>query len=217
MPTEPPFPKVTPELLSAGPAEWEATWVALWESIDPAIRAAGDWKQPWFDNPLHDGNPIFTAWSPTQRRGIRVIQYEDDSIGQLSRFDPTRTFGYTTYLDWFGDPSDPEQAPEGGAIRELVIACVLSDNSLRNALADMTRWIAKSMHGYSFCESVHAGNLSPWHLRRLTDQGMKLPGGIDTSSLCGRVKSPYGWDLNVPVSLTHPSACKECLRKLKGK
>lgn len=133
MTTEPSFPKVTPELLSAGPLEWEATWIALWESIDPAIRLAGGWQQPWMNNPLHDCNPIFTAWSPTQKRGIRVIQHEGSDLL------------YTTYPDWFGDPNDPEQAPEGGAIRELVIACVLSDNSLRNAHAGMTRWVRPVM------------------------------------------------------------------------
>lgn len=53
------------------------------------------------------------------------------------------------------------------------------------------------MTKYSFCESVVAGPLSPWHIRELTDNGKKLGGGIDTGSLCGRVRA--GWDLERDV------------------
>jgi hypothetical protein len=62
---------------------------------------------------------------------------------------------------------------------------------------------------YSFCESIHAGARSPWHIRKLTSAGPKLGGGIDTKSLCGNVER--GWDLNVEITqyhLTH--ACTEC-------
>jgi len=58
------------------------------------------------------------------------------------------------------------------------------------------------MSEYSFCESVHAGPLAAWHIRKLTDQGQKFGGGIDTPSLCGRVRPPpksNGWDLKVPI------------------
>ena len=54
---------------------------------------------------------------------------------------------------------------------------------------------------FSFCESVHAGPRSPCHILRLTEEGRKLGGGIDTSSLCGRVK--VGWDLNIPLNQLH--------------
>ncbi len=60
------------------------------------------------------------------------------------------------------------------------------------------------MKEFSFCESSLASSMSPWHIRALTDAGLKLHGGIDTSSLCGRVKSMStgfgGWDLEVPLT-----------------
>jgi hypothetical protein len=71
---------------------------------------------------------------------------------------------------------------------------------------------------YAYCESVHATGTSPWHIRKVTDKGLKFGGGIDTSSLCEDVKS--GWDLQVRMSETHDGhTCPKCLpiyRKLKG-
>ncbi len=58
---------------------------------------------------------------------------------------------------------------------------------------------------FSFCESVFAGPRSRWHVRRLTEAGKKLGGGIDTPSLCGHVKE--GWDLNVPLNQSQLKGC----------
>ncbi len=69
--------------------------------------------------------------------------------------------------------------------------------------------------GYSFCESVNATGISPWCIRKLSSQGQMLGGGVDTDSLCGRIQSPFGWDLPVRVSLAHPYACKRCLEVIK--
>ncbi len=44
---------------------------------------------------------------------------------------------------------------------------------------------------YAFCESVHAAPLAAWHIRRVGEAGLKLGGGIDTPSLCGRLR-PFG-------------------------
>jgi len=63
---------------------------------------------------------------------------------------------------------------------------------------------------YSFCESAFATSISPWCIRPLTDVGRKLSGGIDTPSLCGRVHSQLGWDLNTPVDLSLSRVCKKC-------
>lgn len=72
---------------------------------------------------------------------------------------------------------------------------------------------AKGSEGLSLCESVHASGSSPWHLRRLTKVGQKFGGGIDTESLCGRVKPPMGWDLEVVITDFHieRNVCKQCL------
>lgn len=67
---------------------------------------------------------------------------------------------------------------------------------------------------YSFCESVTATSMSPWHIRRLTKVGRKLGGGIDTPSLCGRVRKEKGWDLETPINAFHLAngCCPECLK-----
>lgn len=67
---------------------------------------------------------------------------------------------------------------------------------------------------FSFCESVHAGPSSPWHLRRLTVNGRKLGGGIDTRSLCSAVE--VGWDLAVEITEHHLShACPRCVSEYR--
>lgn len=65
---------------------------------------------------------------------------------------------------------------------------------------------------YSFCESVMATSYSPWHIRQLTKKGRKLGGGIDTPSLCGRVKAGRGWDLETPINEFHLTngCCPKC-------
>lgn len=67
------------------------------------------------------------------------------------------------------------------------------------------------MTQYSFCESVTASSISPWCIRELDPAiGRKCGGGIDSDSLCGRVKAQHGWDLEVRVHAFHPSACPKC-------
>ena len=62
---------------------------------------------------------------------------------------------------------------------------------------------------YAFCEPDTAGSLSKWHIRKLTDKGLKLSGGADTPSLCGREMS---WDINVKVQVGPNGyvACHKC-------
>jgi len=68
----------------------------------------------------------------------------------------------------------------------------------------------------SFCESTAATGRSSWHLRKLTEVGRKLGGGIDTPSLCGRAK--MGWDVEVPITEFHlvRNTCKDCLGVYAG-
>lgn len=73
------------------------------------------------------------------------------------------------------------------------------------------------MPNYSFCESVNALPLGPWHIRPLTEEGQKLGGGVDTDSLCGRVKAPMGWDVDVPFSEKNLAACPKCLARLNNR
>jgi hypothetical protein len=71
-------------------------------------------------------------------------------------------------------------------------------------------WTSREQPRYVYCESVHASSRSPWHIREVTEQGLKLGGGIDTPSLCSRVKS--GWDLEVRITGKHAGhTCPACL------
>lgn len=66
---------------------------------------------------------------------------------------------------------------------------------------------------YAFCENVAAGSASPWHIRRLTEKGKKLGGGVDTMALCGHV---VHWDRQFSVSrvaciaLSDGETCHKC-------
>src|SRR5947199_6372047 len=56
----------------------------LWQEVDPATRLRFEWQQPWFQplpRSLSEGNPIFSAVSPTLRRGIRIIQHAPTESG----------------------------------------------------------------------------------------------------------------------------------------
>lgn len=66
---------------------------------------------------------------------------------------------------------------------------------------------------YAFCEPHTASGSGKWHLRRLTAIGHKPGGGIDTPSLCGRVRVHHGWDLLVVITEHHlaKNTCPECL------
>ncbi len=76
---------------------------------------------------------------------------------------------------------------------------------------------------YAFCEPVVAGPLAPWCIRPVTEKGLKLSGGVDTPSLCGRVK-PFpggnGWDLEVRITdeqltRSRPPVCPRCLAEYR--
>jgi hypothetical protein len=109
--------------------EAERFWIDLWEQIDPETRARHGWQQPWF-GPLpptiSEGNPIFSAVSLRERRGIRIIQAAPMENG----------LEFVAYPDTFGGSIfDPE------AINELVISCALSEEAARLASSKMIAWV----------------------------------------------------------------------------
>lgn len=106
----------------------ERYWRDLWHRIAPAHREQFQWKSPWLGTGspnIKDGNPIFSAYSPMLRRGIRVIQ--EDPIGSEPNIQ--------AWLDTFGDAADPDR------IDELAISCTLSDASASLARRLMEPWI----------------------------------------------------------------------------
>jgi hypothetical protein len=87
---------------------------------------------------------------------------------------------------------------------------------------------------YSFCEPAFVATAAPWCIRPLTAAGRKLSGGVDTSSLCGRVDHTKfgGWDIARQIE-EHlfdaraerafagqvsrvPYVCQRCVAKLRG-
>jgi hypothetical protein len=65
------------------------------------------------------------------------------------------------------------------------------------------------MRDYSFCETVHVGSHSRWHIRKLSNVGQKFSGGADTPALCEAVVS---WDLKTKITeISLKNACSKCL------
>lgn len=107
----------------------EAYWNDVWDRIDLLPRVMFHWVTPWVGTGspvLLDGNPIFSAHSLTLRKGIRIIQHPPARDGRELEFWQD-TYG--------GGVTDPE------SIRELVIACALSDVTALEAQLLMKEWV----------------------------------------------------------------------------
>jgi len=106
----------------------ESHWRDQWNSISEFERTVKGWKAGWFPpQPFKDANPIFSAVSEKDRKGLRIVQYESTSSNVEFDF----------WLDSFGgDAASP------GAIRELVIACALSVESSQLAVERMASWVS---------------------------------------------------------------------------
>ncbi len=108
----------------------QALWQKRWNNLIEHRGEANLWKSPWLGTtfadgtPMLDGNPIFSAYSLARRRGIRIIQFELVN-------DPKEM---SVWIDKFA-PNEPEE------VSELVIACVLSDETLHTAINLMDQWI----------------------------------------------------------------------------
>lgn len=63
---------------------------------------------------------------------------------------------------------------------------------------------------FSFCEAQPSSG--KWHIRKLTVNGYLPGGGIDSESLCRRVKRYRGWDVLAPITALHlrDRTCPEC-------
>ncbi len=70
---------------------------------------------------------------------------------------------------------------------------------------------------FTFCEPACVSGFGLWCIRKTTEKGPKFGGGVDTHSLCGRVKAHKGWDLNVRITEYHlaHNTCPNCLLKYK--
>jgi len=107
-------------------------WTRLWERVDAFRRNDDGWTSPWLcarlaDGSLDmDGNPIFTAFSPSLRKGLRIIQEQPTS----------ERIEFQLWFDTFGGPLTDSES-----IRELVILCELSDETSDLSLQAMRDWV----------------------------------------------------------------------------
>src|SRR5438128_2276394 len=65
-----------------GPQQYKQAvryWRDLWERLVIEAGVADKWRHPWLAAPLQDGDPIFSAVSDSERRGVRVIQHAPTS------------------------------------------------------------------------------------------------------------------------------------------
>jgi hypothetical protein len=110
----------------------ESIWQRLWQDLIGRTGQLGLWETPWHSTtfvdgtPCRDGNPIFSAVSATRRLGIRVMQLEPEE-------NPREI---TYWMDTFAKGESEE-------VNELVIACVLSDQTLLDAVNLMRQWITR--------------------------------------------------------------------------
>ena len=108
-----------------------AYWCDLWTRVDLITRTNLRWIEPWLSTgapTILDGNPIFSAYSPKLRKGIRVVQYRPESNDNVE---------FDSWLDAYGgDITDPQ------SIHELVITCALSEESAMHSRRIIESWIS---------------------------------------------------------------------------
>lgn len=113
-------------------AQAEETWRRHWSDLARRTGELDLWKTPWGSTtfvdgtPIRDGNPIFSAVCPSRRLGIQVIQLEPSEH-------PRELY---CWIDTFAQ-GEPEE------IIVLVISCVLTDQTLLDAVDLMNQWITR--------------------------------------------------------------------------
>jgi hypothetical protein len=110
----------------------ESLWRERWDELIRHLCESELWASPWIattfgdGTPMFDGNPVFSAVSTERRQGVRIIQLEPAG-------NPREI---SIWVDKFakGEPQE---------ITELVIACVLSSETLLYAIDAIEQWITR--------------------------------------------------------------------------
>jgi hypothetical protein len=136
------------------PAEYdqaEAYWRRLWDELARFAGQQREWRHPWLQTayadgtPFRDGDPIFSAWCPSRKRGVRVIQNEPQE--------------QELELDFWSDIVGDEWS---GEVQTLVISCALSKQAADLAQNLILSWM---LHGRASVSRPHHGPLvvgPPW-------------------------------------------------------
>jgi hypothetical protein len=115
------------------PAEYaqaEAYWRDLWDELARFAGQQKDWQHPWLrttyadGTPFQDGDPIFSAWSPARKLGVRIIQNEPQANG--------------AELDYWHDVMGDRGT---GEVQTLVISCTLSRQTANLARSLILSWM----------------------------------------------------------------------------
>jgi hypothetical protein len=115
----------------------EAVWRDRWDDLVRRVGQESMWEVPWSNKysangtSIQDGNPIFSAISPRRKLAIRVIQLEPSD-------------GSPEFYVW--SDTFAEGSPE--SVKELVISCVLTQDTLNEAVELMRRWITEEKIEY---------------------------------------------------------------------
>ncbi len=124
------------------PAQYAAAedyWRQLWDELMGRAGQREGWIRPWLQTayangtPFRDGDPIFSAWSPSRKLGVRVIQNRPEGVG----------LGLDFWTDTFGDEWS-------GEVRVLVIACELSSRTADLARELIGQWVRTGEASLSF-------------------------------------------------------------------
>ncbi len=117
-----------PESLKDGStyAQAQRYWEDIWTRVLLTTGQDGSWEYPWMQNPIPDGNPVFSAMSRPLRRGVRIIQEEPRDPDDVD---------LDWWLDYFGEKTAPE------ALRELVIATCPSRENAAALERLITQWV----------------------------------------------------------------------------
>ena len=107
----------------------------VWESLCNSLLAteSDDWT-PWQINQFEkDGNPIYAIISPRSKKAVRIIQVPP---GQ----------GWDSIRHWVDKVGD--DLGDSIVVEELVIHCVLSDESINEAKRILLHWLNTSPPAY---------------------------------------------------------------------
>jgi hypothetical protein len=110
--------------------EAEEFWKDRWNQLIQGALGAPAWKTPWLNTTLangstcRDGNPIFSAACADRRLGVKIVQLDPSENPAELAF----------WTDTFGAGTQDE-------IKVLVIACVLCQRTVEQAVELMRDWV----------------------------------------------------------------------------
>jgi hypothetical protein len=128
-------------------------WNDVWSALISRLGQRFKWETPWLNTtfadgtPCQDGNPIFSAVSKSRKLGVRVIQLSPPSTTPSG---PPPGDELSVWTDTFDDP-------RFGMITELVLACVLTERTVSEAVDLLDQWV---IHGsISFVQDEYLGRV----------------------------------------------------------